>query len=94
MSFNHLRSIGHKTTGKIAKKIHAVSFTTVDAFTFIICAWVDEAVKLGVSPNLKSTVLSLWAKYLRQMQMAFIDDRHCRRQNQPGPGLAPSFRDI
>ena len=72
-----------------------MSFTTADAFTFVICAWVDEVVSLGVSPNLKSTVLSLWAKYLRQMQVAFVEDRHCRRrQVQPGPGLAPSFRDV
>ena len=94
MSFIHIRSIGHKTTGKVGKKIHAVSFTTVDVFTFIICAWVDEVVSLGISPNLKSTVLSLWAKYLGHMQMAFVEDRHCRRQIQPGPGLAPSFRDV
>ena len=71
-----------------------MSFTTVDAFTFIIRGWVEEVVALGVSPNLRSTVLSLWAKYLGHMHLAFVEDQHYQRQILPGPGLAPSFRDV
>ena len=91
---SHLRSIGHKATVKIGKEIHPVSFTSVDAFTFIIRGWVEEVVTLGVSPNLMCTVLSLWAKYLGHMHLAFVEDQQCRRQILPGPGLAPSFRDV
>ncbi len=42
------------------KRPFPTSFTHIDMFTFVLKAWVDEAMQLGASDDLKDVALCLW----------------------------------
>jgi hypothetical protein len=87
------RRIGGKKRKKASRRAGSkkfqVSFTTADALSYILKAWVNDVIRLGAKPTLKSVVMSLWARYLQKMGVAFVGaNQKC------GVGIVPSFRDV
>lgn len=46
-------------------------WTTWEIYNFVLIGLIDELIELGVSPNIKLTVLQLWAAYLSKLEVAF-----------------------
>lgn len=46
-------------------------WTTWEIYNFVLIGLTDELIELGVSPNIKLTVLQLWAAYLSKLEVAF-----------------------
>ena len=51
-----------------------VSFTTIEALTYILKQWVEEVVALGAHESLRDTVSQLWFRYLAATKRAFVPE--------------------
>ncbi|XP_047351708.1 TATA box-binding protein-associated factor RNA polymerase I subunit B [Vespa velutina] len=47
-------------------------WTTWEIYNFVLIGLTDELIELGASPDIKLTVLQLWAAYLNKLEVAFI----------------------
>ena len=54
-------------------------FTSIDAFTYILKQWTEEAIILGVDEELRTNVSQLWCRYLQKSKLAFVDKSKKRR---------------
>lgn len=73
-----LREVKKKKTSHDSKFVNEFEkgrpWTLYEAYQIIMQAQVDALILHGADPDLKEAVLRLWAKYLSQLGVAFIDD--------------------
>ena len=55
-----------------------VSFTSLDAFTYILKQWTEEAILLGADDSLRRNVADLWYSYLQNTGTAFKTSQNRR----------------
>jgi len=49
-----------------------VGWTSWELYNFVLIGLTNELIELGVSADIKITVLQLWARYLGKLEIAFI----------------------
>ncbi|XP_003490536.1 TATA box-binding protein-associated factor RNA polymerase I subunit B isoform X1 [Bombus impatiens] len=52
-----------------------VGWTSWELYNFVLIGLTNELIELGVPPDIKLTVLQLWATYLGKLEVAFISTR-------------------
>ncbi|XP_011864842.1 PREDICTED: TATA box-binding protein-associated factor RNA polymerase I subunit B [Vollenhovia emeryi] len=73
--------IGNTTKLRKGRKIHRtksdradeeLGWTSWELYNFVLIGLTNEIIQLGVSPDVKVTVLQLWARYLGKLEIAFV----------------------
>ncbi|KYM93727.1 hypothetical protein ALC62_15713 [Cyphomyrmex costatus] len=72
-----------ENTGKLRKtKIHRMKqntdelgWTSWELYNFVLIGLTNELIELGISADIKITVLQLWARYLGKLEVAFISTK-------------------
>ncbi|KAL6446677.1 hypothetical protein ACFW04_001264 [Cataglyphis niger] len=57
---------------KNAKTADEVGWTSWELYNFVLIGLTNELIELGLSADIKITVLQLWARYLGKLEIAFI----------------------
>ncbi|KAL0116007.1 hypothetical protein PUN28_011105 [Cardiocondyla obscurior] len=57
---------------KIDKTDEELGWTSWELYNFVLIGLTNELIELGVSHDIKVTVLQLWARYLGKLEIAFI----------------------
>lgn len=73
--------------------IYGEQWNTHQCFNIIICRQVEKLIELGASLKLKEIVFNLWAKYLKECEIAFIGKK-ADKDWLPKLGTLPNTRDI
>jgi len=49
-----------------------LGWTSWELYNFVLIGLTNELIELGISADIKITVLQLWARYLGKLEVAFI----------------------
>ncbi|XP_077266649.1 TATA box-binding protein-associated factor RNA polymerase I subunit B isoform X2 [Temnothorax americanus] len=72
---------------KSDKTDEALGWTSWELYNFVLIGLTNELIELGISADIKITVLQLWARYLGKLEIAFVSTK-----KKPIPKLARRFR--
>ncbi|XP_012143914.2 TATA box-binding protein-associated factor RNA polymerase I subunit B isoform X3 [Megachile rotundata] len=53
-----------------------LGWTSWEVYNFVLIGLTNELIELGVTPDIKMTILQLWATYLGKLEVAFISTKH------------------
>ncbi|XP_036150083.1 TATA box-binding protein-associated factor RNA polymerase I subunit B isoform X3 [Monomorium pharaonis] len=56
-------------------KDEVLGWTSWELYNFVLIGLTNELIELGASPDIKITVLQLWARYLGKLEVAFISTK-------------------
>ncbi|XP_071569338.1 TATA box-binding protein-associated factor RNA polymerase I subunit B isoform X1 [Temnothorax nylanderi] len=72
---------------KSDKADEVLGWTSWELYNFVLIGLTNELIELGISADIKITVLQLWARYLGKLEIAFVSAK-----KKPIPKLARRYR--
>lgn len=63
------------TEKKCKKNAEVTGWTSWEKYNFILLGLTNQLISLGASPDIKLTILQLWATYLGKIEVAFMSTR-------------------